>query len=230
MTKHEVKQEHKQTEGDPLIKSAIRSRQLAVARNRMMADVAAADVVLVNPTHVAVALKYDPGRGAPTVVAKGAGAVAAKIREKADEAEVPLVRDVPLARALYGSCQVGQEIPVELFAAVAQVLAFVIGRRTKGQRGGTHATPRADEALPTLARRRRRRCPWRCHQLHRTGHRRPRRLKSGSGCRWNPWTPGGRCHCATEGRQSGDPRKAWPRDDEAADPARRSPSVSCSSW
>ena len=154
MTKHEVKQEHKQTEGDPLIKSAIRSRQLAVSRNRMMAEVGGADVVLVNPTHVAVALKYDPAVGAPTVIAKGAGAIAARIREKADEAEVPLVRDVPLARALYGSCQVGQEIPVELFAAVAQVLAFVISRRTKGQRGGTHDTPRADETLPAVPKRR----------------------------------------------------------------------------
>jgi flagellar biosynthetic protein FlhB len=157
MTKHEIKQESKQTEGDPLIKSAIRSRQLAAARNRMMADIPLADVVLVNPTHVAVALKYDPAAGAPKVVARGAGAVAAKIRAKADEAGVPLVRDVPLARALYGSCKVGQEIPIELFAAVAQVLAFVIGRRTQGQRGGSHATPRASSEVPDVARVRRRR-------------------------------------------------------------------------
>jgi flagellar biosynthetic protein FlhB len=156
MTKEEVKQEHKQTEGDPLVKSAIRSRQLAAARNRMMADVATADVLLVNPTHVAVALKYEPTLGAPKVVAKGAGAVAAKIREKAAEAEVPLVRDVPLARALFRSCQVGQEIPAELFAAVAQVLAFVIGRRTHGVRGGTHASPRKDAELPAVPRHRRR--------------------------------------------------------------------------
>lgn len=157
MTKEEVKQEHKQTEGDPLVKSAIRSRQLAAARSRMMTDVATADVILVNPTHVAVALRYDPAAGAPKVVGKGAGAVAAKIREKAEESGVPLVRDVPLARALYGSCQVGQEIPVELFAAVAQVLAFVIGRRTQGQRGGSHDTPRAATELPAVPRTRPRR-------------------------------------------------------------------------
>ena len=108
MTKHEVKQENKQSEGDPLIKSAIRSRQLAAARSRMMVDVQTADVVLVNPTHVAVALKYDPAGGAPKVVAKGAGAIATKIRERAEEARVPLVRDVPLARALLASCKVGQ--------------------------------------------------------------------------------------------------------------------------
>jgi flagellar biosynthesis protein FlhB len=157
MTKQEVKQEHKNTEGDPLVKSAIRSRQLAAARNRMMADVPQADVVLVNPTHVAVALRYDPAAGAPKVVAKGAGAIAQRIRDLGTEADVPLVRDVPLARALYSSCAVGQEIPAELFAAVAQVLAFVIGRRTHGQRGGTHDTPRKAVELPAVPRVRRRR-------------------------------------------------------------------------
>ncbi len=152
MTKHEVKQENKQAEGDPLIKSAIRSRQLAAARSRMMVDVQTADVVLVNPTHIAVALKYDPAGGAPKVVAKGAGAIAAKIRERAEEARVPLVRDVPLARALHASCKVGQEIPVELFAAVAQVLAFVIGRRTQGARGGSYASPRPSTEVPAVPR------------------------------------------------------------------------------
>jgi flagellar biosynthesis protein FlhB len=100
MSKEEVKQEHRQTEGDPMVKSAIRSRQLAAARNRMMADVPTADVVLVNPTHVAVALRYEAERGAPRVVARGAGAVAARIRAVAAEESVPLVRDVPLARPL----------------------------------------------------------------------------------------------------------------------------------
>ena len=157
MTKQEVKQEHKNSEGDPLLKSAIRSRQLAAARNRMMADVPEADVVLVNPTHVAVALRYDPAKGAPRVVAKGAGAIAQRIREVGAEADVPLVRDVPLALSIYSSCAVGQEIPAELFAAVAQVLAFVIGRRTHGQRGGTHDTPRKAVELPAVPRVRRRR-------------------------------------------------------------------------
>jgi flagellar biosynthetic protein FlhB len=148
MTKQEVKQEHKQTEGDPMLKGAIRSRQLAAARNRMMSDVPTADVVLVNPTHVAVALRYDAERGAPRVVARGAGVVATAIRERAGDAEVPLVRDVPLARALYTSTTVGQEIPAELFAAVAQVLAFVISRRSRGQRGGEHRSPRHETELP----------------------------------------------------------------------------------
>ncbi len=157
MSKDEVKQEAKQTEGDPLVKSAIRSRQLAAARNRMMQDVATADVVLVNPTHVAVALRYDPDRGAPLVVARGAGAIAARIRERAGEADVPLVHDVPLARALYSGCQVGQQIPAELFAAVAQVLAFVISRRATGTRGGTYQSPRAEPEVPVVRRGRRRR-------------------------------------------------------------------------
>jgi flagellar biosynthetic protein FlhB len=159
MTKEEVKQEHRQTEGDPMVKSAIRSRQLAAARNRMMADVPTADVVLVNPTHFAVALRYEAQRGAPRVVARGAGAIAAKIRALAVEEEVPLVRDVPLARALYRSTKVGQEIPPELFAAVAQVLAFVISRRTQGRRGGEHPTPRTLAELPAVLPGARRRNP-----------------------------------------------------------------------
>lgn len=150
MTKNEVKQEHKNAEGDPLVKSAIRSRQLAAARNRMMADVPTADVVLVNPTHVAVALRYDAEHGAPRVVARGAGAIAARIREAAAEHRVPLVRDVPLARALHSSTQVGQEIPPELFGAVAQVLAYVITRRSRGQQGGEHRSPRAEQELPQV--------------------------------------------------------------------------------
>ncbi len=150
MSKEEVKQEHKQTEGDPMVKSAIRSRQLAAARNRMMADVPTADVILVNPTHVAVALRYDAQKGAPRVVARGAGAIAAKIREIGAEESVPLVRDVPLARALYKSTKVGQEIPPELFGAVAQVLAFVISRRSRGQRGGQYSSPRPTAELPVV--------------------------------------------------------------------------------
>jgi flagellar biosynthetic protein FlhB len=150
MSKEEVKQEYKQSEGDPMLKSAIRSRQLATSRNRMMADIATADVVLVNPTHVAVALRYEPSTGAPRVVARGAGAVAAKIRERAAEERIPLVRDIPLARALYSSTQVGQAIPSELFVAVASVLAFVISRRTVGSYGGEHRSPRTETELPEV--------------------------------------------------------------------------------
>jgi flagellar biosynthetic protein FlhB len=157
MTKEEVKQENKNSEGDPLVRSAIRSRQLAAARNRMMADVPTADVVLVNPTHVAVALRYESDKGAPRVVAKGAGAVALKIRQRAHEARVPLVQDVPLARALHSACEVGHEIPAELYQAVAQVLAYVLSRKSQGMAAGYHRSPRAEEALPAVARAGRRR-------------------------------------------------------------------------
>lgn len=150
MSKEDVKQEHKQSEGDPLLKGAIRARQHAAARNRMMSDIPLADVVLTNPTHVAVALRYEPERGAPVVVARGAGVIAARIREVAAEHRVPLVQDVPLARSLYRSTQVGQEIPAELFAAVAHVLAFVISRRSQGVRGGQHRSPRGEAALPAV--------------------------------------------------------------------------------
>lgn len=152
MTKKEVRDEHKMSEGDPLVKSAIRSRQLAAARNRMMAAVPEADVVLVNPVHVAVALRYEPARGTPRVVAKGAGAVAARIRAAADAHRVPLVEDVPLARALHASCEVGQEIPPELYQAVAQVLAFVLSRKAQGAAGGRHPSPRSESTLPPLER------------------------------------------------------------------------------
>ena len=126
----------------------------------MMADVPEADVVLVNPTHVAVALRYQPERGAPRVVARGAGAIAQRIRELATESGVPLVRDIPLARALYASTEVGQEIPPELFAAVAQVLAFVISRKRQGRRRRASTAARAPPPdLPTVGRRRRRTTP-----------------------------------------------------------------------
>ncbi|WP_369054565.1 EscU/YscU/HrcU family type III secretion system export apparatus switch protein [Kineococcus terrestris] len=144
MSKHDVKQEHKNAEGDPLLKGAIRSKQMAMSRNRMMADVAKADVVVVNPTHIAVALRYEPGTGAPKVVAKGAGLIATKIRERAREHGVPLVKDVALARTMYKSVKVGQEIPAELFAAVAKVLAFVMNLRARGSvtpLGDAHTVP-----------------------------------------------------------------------------------------
>jgi flagellar biosynthetic protein FlhB len=151
MSRHEVKQEHKQSEGDPLLKGAIRSRQMAMSRNRMMSAVADADVVLVNPTHVAVALRYQPDRGAPRVVAKGAGHVATRIREAADRHRVPMVADVPLARALHAACELDQEIPVELFTAVAHVLAFVLSLRAKGASSGTHRVPPASSGHRRVA-------------------------------------------------------------------------------
>ena len=151
MTRREVLEEHKQTEGDPLVKGQIRSRQLAMSRNRMIADVASADVVLVNPTHVAVALRYTPGTGAPRVVAKGAGHVAARIRAKAAEKHVPMVEDVPLARALHAACELGQEVPPDLYVAVARVLAFVMALRRRGAATGTHRAPGGPTALPVPA-------------------------------------------------------------------------------
>jgi flagellar biosynthesis protein FlhB len=138
MTKEEVKQEHKNTEGDPHLKGAIRARQIAMSRSRMMADVPKADVVMVNPTHVAVALAYDPARGAPRVLAKGAGAIATKIREKATEHRIPMVQDVALARTLYKAVEIGQEIPPEFYVAVARVLAFVMSLKARGAAAGLH--------------------------------------------------------------------------------------------
>jgi flagellar biosynthetic protein FlhB len=141
MSKQDIKDEHKQSEGDPMLKGAIRSRQMQMSRNRMMSDIAEADVIMVNPTHVAVALRYQPEKGAPRVVAKGAGVIASRIREAAEEHRVPMVADVPLARALHRSCEIGQEIPAELFTAVARVLAFVMALKTRGSAVGVHRNP-----------------------------------------------------------------------------------------
>jgi flagellar biosynthesis protein FlhB len=138
MTRQELKDESKNTEGDPLVRQQRRSRAIAISRNRMMAAVASADVVLLNPTHLTVALKYEPGKSAPRVVAKGAGAIAAKIRERAADSRVPMVHDIPLARALYSACDVGQEIPEELYGAVARVLAFVMSLKRRGAAMGVH--------------------------------------------------------------------------------------------
>ena len=157
MSRYEIEQEHKQAEGDPHVKGQRRQTALAISRNRMMAAVADADVLLVNPTHVAVALKYDPEKGAPRVVAKGADLIAAKLREKAAEARVPMVQDIPLARALHASCEIDQEVPAQLFTAVARVLAFVMQLGTRGVRGGFHRpgfeAPDV-EGLPVAGRRR----------------------------------------------------------------------------
>lgn len=148
MTKKEVTDEHKSTDGDPLVKSARRQRQLAMARNRMMSAVASADVVLVNPTHVAVALRYEPGKSAPRVVAKGADRIAQRIRAEAEAKKVPLVKDIPLARALHGSCELGAEIPVELYNQVAAVLAFVMALKKRGDTAGTHQILPAGSSIP----------------------------------------------------------------------------------
>lgn len=149
MTKQEVRDEHRQSEGDPQMRGAVRSKQLSMSRNRMMAEVANADVVLVNPTHVAVALTYEAASGAPRVIAKGAGVVAARIRELADEAGVPMVQDVPLARAVFRACDLGDEIPAEFYDAVARVLAFIFALDQRGAARGLHRLP--DALLPAPA-------------------------------------------------------------------------------
>jgi flagellar biosynthesis protein FlhB len=138
MTKKEVRDEMKSSEGDPHVRAQRRSRAIAISRSRMISAVERADVVLLNPTHVAVALAYEPGRSAPRVVAKGADEVAARIREKAAEHRIPMVRDIILARALHAACEVDQEIPVELYSAVARVLAFVLALKRRGGSGGVH--------------------------------------------------------------------------------------------
>lgn len=149
MTREEVKQEHKESEGDPHIKGKIRAMQRAMARRRMMAEVPTADVVVTNPTHYAVALKYAEGKmGAPKVVAKGADDIAAKIRELAREHKVPLLEAPPLARALHTHTEIGDEIPEALYTAVAEVLAYVFQLRTYGQFGGNRPVEPTDLAVP----------------------------------------------------------------------------------
>lgn len=134
MSKEELKEETKATEGDPMVKSRVRSIQRRIAYRRMMADVPTADVVVTNPTHLAVALKYDAEEmHAPNVVAKGADLIALKIREIALEHQVPIVEDRPLAQALYRSVDIGEEIPEKLFQAVAQVLAYIYRLRNEKQ-------------------------------------------------------------------------------------------------
>jgi len=131
MTKQEVKDEHRQTYGDPKVKARIRGVQMEMARRRMMEAVPEADVVITNPTHLAIALKFDVQEMiAPRVLAKGAGLVAQRIREIAAENKIPIVEEKPLAQGLYKMVEIGDYIPAELYRAVAEVLAYVY--RLKG--------------------------------------------------------------------------------------------------
>ncbi len=132
MTKQEVKDEQKQTEGDPMVKARLRSLRMQRARQRMMAAVPKADVVVTNPTHFACALKYDPdSMSAPTLVAKGQDFVALRIRQIANENEIPIVENAPLARALYATVELDKEIPPQHYKAVAEVISYVF--RLKGK-------------------------------------------------------------------------------------------------
>ncbi len=135
MTKEEVKEEGKQAEGDPLTKSRVRSMQRQQARKRMMANVPKADVIITNPTHYAVALQYDPAKmGAPIVVAKGMNLIAQKIKDIAKEHNIPIMEDRPLARALYKSVEIGEQISEHLFKAVAEILAYIYQMRNASRR------------------------------------------------------------------------------------------------
>ena len=152
MTREELRQEAKESEGNPEIKAKIRATQREMARRRMMAEIPTADVVVTNPTHYAVALKYTEGKmGAPRVVAKGADEVAAKIRELAAEHKVPLLEAPPLARALFRHAELGDEIPETLYTAVAEVLAYVFQLKAHASHGGLRPTaPTALEVPPGM--------------------------------------------------------------------------------
>ena len=149
MTKEELRQEARESEGDPQLKARIRQQQREISRRRMMAEIPHADVVVTNPTHYAVALKYSDGEmRAPRVVAKGADLVAARIREIAAENGVPTLEAPPLARALYRHTELGDEIPAALYAAVAEVLAYVFQLRHYRSAGGYAPSMPSDLPVP----------------------------------------------------------------------------------
>lgn len=131
MTIKEVRDEHKQMEGDPQVRAKLRQVRIERGKKRMMADVPRASVVVTNPTHFAVALEYEPGMNAPVCVAKGADEVARKIREVAEAHDIPLVRNPPLARALHDSVELDEEIPPEHYKAVAEVIGYVMRLRDR---------------------------------------------------------------------------------------------------
>jgi len=147
MTKQEIKDENKETDGRPEVKSRIRALQQELSQRRMMEAVPTADVILTNPTHYAVALKYDQAsNGAPVVVAKGADLIAANIRAVAEQNGVAIVSAPPLARALYASTEIDQEIPAGLYVAVATILTYVYQLNTMNEHGGI--TPEKPVDLP----------------------------------------------------------------------------------
>ncbi|TKI08303.1 flagellar biosynthesis protein FlhB [Martelella alba] len=147
MTRQEIRDEFKEQEGDPHVKNRIRQQQRALSRRRMMSDVPKADVIITNPTHYAVALRYEDGKmSAPKVIAKGAGDIAARIRELGEQHRVPQLEAPPLARALYRHCDIGQSIPSALYAAVAEVLAWVYQLKRWRREGGL--IPKKPQHLP----------------------------------------------------------------------------------
>lgn len=132
MSKQDIKDEYKKSEGDPLIKGKIREKQRRMAMQRMMQEVPKADVVITNPTHFAVALKYDSNNmQAPTVIAKGTEYIALKIKQIAKENRIVTIENKPLARTLYAQVEIGEAIPADMFQAVAEVLAYVYKMKGK---------------------------------------------------------------------------------------------------
>jgi len=149
MTLQEIKDEHKESEGSPEVKGRQRRMQMEMAQNRMMAEVPKADVIVTNPSHYAVALKYDQtSNGAPKLIAKGVDLIAAQIRNAAIGAEVPLVASPPLARALYYSTELDREIPQGLYLAVAQILAYVYQLKAAQKNDWRAPLPPADINVP----------------------------------------------------------------------------------
>ncbi len=149
MTKEEVRKESKETEGDPMVKGRIRAMQREMARRRMMSEIPTADVVVTNPTHYSVALKYsNTGLGAPIVVAKGSHLTAQRIREIAAENNVPILEAPPLARALYKNTEIGDSIPEALYTAVAEVLAYVYKLKRYQTHGGAYPQEPGDLPVP----------------------------------------------------------------------------------
>ncbi|PLX37227.1 MAG: flagellar biosynthesis protein FlhB [Hyphomicrobiales bacterium] len=138
MTVREIRDEHKQSEGDPAIKGKIRQIRMERARRRMMASVPEATVVITNPTHFAVALKYEKGMPAPLCVAKGVDAVALKIREVAKDANVPVIENPPLARSLFATVDIDQEIPEAQYRAVAEIIGYVMRQKAGGSWRAAH--------------------------------------------------------------------------------------------
>ena len=147
MSKQEIKDEQKQSDGDPLMKGRMRQAARELSRNRMLANVADASVIVVNPTHFSVALRYDSTIGVPTVVAKGAGSAALRLRQEGLDAMVPVVECKPLARALYRVCDIGSPVPNEMFQGVAVLLAFVQRLGVRRTLGGVHVLPHDTDAL-----------------------------------------------------------------------------------
>lgn len=151
MSKHELKEEYKQQEGDPHVKQRLKQIRRERAQKRMMANVPKADVIITNPTHYAIALRYDAAKmQAPVLLAKGADEVAARIREKAGEHKIPIVRNPPLARVLYDTTEIDDEIPIEHYEAVAKIIGYVYRLKGKTRTGPQPPAGKGKGNLPTL--------------------------------------------------------------------------------